>query len=300
MASTAPEPVDNVLKKFYKLVHPDLLHAKPEQRKVNSESFGLLQRYLEAVKDQDPSAESLKPFTLKFYNTKTEELAVIPVNSVDIGDNAAKKERHLFKTLTSVFSACKFESGLFSTSGYSEGRRVKERYALPGQMTIVKFLITSLAKRKKIDKQEVVKATNQFNESAIKIANDLKLKTFGFDIPEQLFQDSITKYRRRYNILNQFVSTTQEIKNKGSTLNNLEGSHVLFGKRTGIDSKGRLVLNANELVSDWLPHITNYTAEKSIISVRAAKSRQALEQQVADVLGVSQFNCTPDKKFSVL
>jgi len=147
-----------------------------------------------------------------------------------------------------------------------------------------------MAKRKRMDKQETLNVTNQFNESAIKLAEELKIKSFGFDIPEQLFQDASLKYRIRFNLLNQFKETIEELRNK----DHLEGSHILFGKRSAIDNKGRLVLCANELVSDWIPHLENYSQDKAVMNIRYAKSRTLLEQKVAEVLGIAQFYCSPE------
>lgn len=210
-----------------------------------------------------------------------------------MGDTTAKRERHLFRTLTTIFNACNFESGLFTTHGYSGGRRVKERYALPGEMTLVKFLMTALAKRKKINKEENLRIEQQFNNEALKLADELKIKSFGFDIQEQLFQEATVKYRTRFNLLSQFKETMNQLGSKGDTLHNLAGSYIVFAKRSsGIDNRGRLVLGSNELVSDWLPVVKDYTQEKALMNIRNAQTRQALEKKVKEVLGISQFYCT--------
>jgi len=154
--------------------------------------------------------------------------------------------------------------------------------------------LSCIAKRKKTDKQEVLKATNQFNDSAIKLAEEYQIKSFGFDIPEQLFQESALKYRKRYNLLNQFKETVSDMLSKGLSLDQLQGSNILFGKRSGIDSKGRLVLCVNELVSDWIPHVRDFSQDRSILSIKYAKSRVLLEKKVAELLQVSQFYSNPE------
>jgi len=50
------------------MVHPDFFTAQPEKRKINSESFALLQNYLDTIKEFKISEDGgSKPFTLKFY-----------------------------------------------------------------------------------------------------------------------------------------------------------------------------------------------------------------------------------------
>jgi len=49
--------LNDILRKFWKLVHPDLFSQFPEQRKINEQSMMIFQGYLSAIKDPSGDAE---------------------------------------------------------------------------------------------------------------------------------------------------------------------------------------------------------------------------------------------------
>eukprot|EP01123_Difflugia_compressa_P006596 TRINITY_DN1888_c0_g1_i1.p1 TRINITY_DN1888_c0_g1~~TRINITY_DN1888_c0_g1_i1.p1 ORF type:complete len:274 (+),score=48.40 TRINITY_DN1888_c0_g1_i1:112-822(+) len=83
------------------------------------------------------------------------------------------------------------------------------------------------------------------------------------------------------------------MKKEGLPLSELVGSTIVFGKRNGIDSKGRLVLNSKDM-SSWLSTLQSYSSQNSSLYIKNGKARAQKEQEVAQLLGVSKFYCEPD------
>jgi len=299
-ATTKNVSADFALKKFFKMVHPDLFPMAPEKKQVNSDSFAKLQRYLASIKQQATYGEDAPfdntPYTLKFYTTKSPTPASVYVEPCDPQDSQSKKERHLHKTLVSLFTACGYDSGPISTEGYAGPPEANERYAKPGELSLLKFLMSVPNRRKRNDKQKQAEAHVQklISVQAKALAADLQLKEFTFDIRDFRFLDNVEQGNRKLLLLNKFSAAILELKEKGHDLKNLRGAVVVFGKKKGIDGRGRIVLNADESPSEWTELLAVYSEVGAQQAMKLAKNRMQKEQEIAQLLGVSKFSCDPD------
>jgi len=77
-------------------------------------------------------------------------------------------------------------------------------------------------------------------------------------------------------------------------LENVAGSVVVFGKRSGIDSTGRLGLHVDENNQQWTELLESYNHDKMRAAINNAKNRTQMEQKVAEVLKIKKFYCDSD------
>jgi len=132
--------------------------------------------------------------------------------------------------------------------------------------------MSTVGRRKKDkDKDDDLQAINKLNQYGIELANKLRIKQFGFEIQEHMFLDGKEKAKRRAALLNRFGATIQELKEK----NNLSESVIIFGKRYGIDGKGRLVLHVDGTPQDWLQQLLLYTPQNSKMAIKKCKIEAA-------------------------
>eukprot|EP01126_Amoeba_proteus_P041838 TRINITY_DN4516_c0_g1_i6.p1 TRINITY_DN4516_c0_g1~~TRINITY_DN4516_c0_g1_i6.p1 ORF type:complete len:566 (+),score=87.99 TRINITY_DN4516_c0_g1_i6:3-1700(+) len=294
-SSSRVVPVDQVLKKFFKLVHPDLC-TDPTKKLTNQMSFALLMDYLDLVKDNNRKlGQESKPFTLKFFLSGGTDCATLDVVPPRFDSPQREKSKHLSITLSKLFTKCNFAHDPFDVSGYGV-RAVEEHYARPGEFTLSQFLIQTVGKRKiskhvQKEKEDMeVKVSNHMKGLLNDTAKKFGISKFGFNVREHLFQGVLERNSSRILLLEKVGIALDEVMQSGKPISDFNGAVIIFStKESGIDVNRQLLLNYNCDYKEWLPSLENYSPSRIDVHVAKLSARMQLEQRITELLNISSF-----------
>lgn len=295
---SAPVSVDQVLKQFYKMVHPDMF--QDEKRDVNQKSFGHLMSYLDFIKTHSSANSTDAPshFRLSFYTTKSQDKRIdLDVYPPADGAPAKEKKYHLHKTLTTLFSQCNFDHQPFYVDDFGKNA-VVERYAKKGDLTLLKYILSTNGRFKETTKPDVKKYEATLEQHFLKIVGELvetfKISKLEFAVKSHLFLTKVDRFKKRIELIEDFRQCLNNMKNRDNfPLTNIAGVVIVFGSQTRIDENGNIELHHLDQ-EHWIRQISEYTRSHAEKLKEASKARIELQKKLAQKFDIASVTVDPE------